>query len=454
MKRVLLGQLGSNGDCLYATTIARQIRADFPGCHLTWAISSLCRGVIENNPDVDAIWDVQLGSWADMNPTWHLFEQEAWSEVQRGRFDHAFLTQISPDHFANYDGTIRPSLFRNYPYPITVPVETVINLTDDEKQRVDDWTRSHRVRSYDKVVIFECSSKSGQSFVTPALALDVAEHVLARNPNVCFILSTHEKVASSRPAIMHGGALSLRETAALTAAASVFVGCGSGVTVAATSSAAKPNLPNIQILKESSSVFASFRHDFEYFGKPSGHFLETTSSDSQHLAQIVITALGEGIAAASDRYHQTIPITFGWYFDLIERMPLRQRRYLDAAQSLMTTARRYGWREDLVRFGDTSIWPYVRSDARAQFPHGQAIVEQFAHEIDTAHGQLGLEPSAAASRAVLKPPGSTQHTDWTSGRSLGIGRFRHAVGHWLRTRHPHLYDLVARAERFAWRMFH
>ncbi|MEQ1577992.1 MAG: hypothetical protein ABL894_10090, partial [Hyphomicrobium sp.] len=62
MTRILLGQLGSNGDCLYATTIARQIKKDFPGCHLTWAISSLCTRVLDNNPDVDEVWEVPVQS--------------------------------------------------------------------------------------------------------------------------------------------------------------------------------------------------------------------------------------------------------------------------------------------------------------------------------------------------------------------------------------------------------
>src|SRR5512138_3038540 len=42
-RRVLLGQLEANGDCVYATTVARQIKTDNPDCHLTWAIGSRCR---------------------------------------------------------------------------------------------------------------------------------------------------------------------------------------------------------------------------------------------------------------------------------------------------------------------------------------------------------------------------------------------------------------------------
>ncbi len=59
-KKILLGQLGRRGDCLYATAVARQIKEDFPVCHLTWAISSMCRPVIDNNPYVDKIWELPL----------------------------------------------------------------------------------------------------------------------------------------------------------------------------------------------------------------------------------------------------------------------------------------------------------------------------------------------------------------------------------------------------------
>ena len=54
-KKIILVQLYSNGDCLYATAVARQIKQDFPGSHLTWAIASFCKSIIINNPFVDEI---------------------------------------------------------------------------------------------------------------------------------------------------------------------------------------------------------------------------------------------------------------------------------------------------------------------------------------------------------------------------------------------------------------
>ena len=58
--------LVSLGDCLYVTAVARQIKQDYPGCHLTWAISSRCSQVIQNNPYVDEIWEVFSETMSDI----------------------------------------------------------------------------------------------------------------------------------------------------------------------------------------------------------------------------------------------------------------------------------------------------------------------------------------------------------------------------------------------------
>ena len=49
--RILLGQLGAHGDCLYATILARQLRRDYPSAFITWAISDRSSGLLANNPD-------------------------------------------------------------------------------------------------------------------------------------------------------------------------------------------------------------------------------------------------------------------------------------------------------------------------------------------------------------------------------------------------------------------
>ena len=83
--RILLGHLISNGDCLYATAIAQQIKRDFPGSHLTWAVSSFCRKIIEENPFVDEIWEIPFNWSYELLPTsWAFFEGEALKRYEEG----------------------------------------------------------------------------------------------------------------------------------------------------------------------------------------------------------------------------------------------------------------------------------------------------------------------------------------------------------------------------------
>jgi len=382
MTRILLGMLGSNGDCLYATAIARQIKQDFPGCHLTWAVASLCRNVLFNNPDVDTVWEIPLESWSEMDRTWQLFEIEAHSLGSSGHFDHVFLTQVSPARFGNYDGTVRPSLFRNYPRQISVPVDVTINLDAEEKAAVDAWFAASPAADASQVVLCECSSRSGQSFMDVGRAVELAEAITTARRKTVVIISTHDALVTDNPRIISGGSISIRQTARLTDYVDLFVGCGSGLTVAATSGTAKPGLPNIQILRRYTSVYASFRHDFGYFGKPISQFMELTSEDPSHIHAAVLAALADGFEAAKTEFDDPVPLTFDWYIELISMMLVDTGRYVDAAHSLLVTAERYGWHPSLRRFGRHFVVPFLDNDPRAQLPHRRAEAEILRAGID------------------------------------------------------------------------
>ena len=375
MTRVLLGMLGSNGDCLYATAIARQIKQDFPGCHLTWAISSLCRNVLFNNPDVDEIWEIPVASWPEIARAWALFEIEAHQLAAQGRFDRVFLTQIWPSHFENYDGTVRAPLFRNFGRPLTVPIDVTINLTEEETAGVDHWFAKSPAAHASEVVLFESSSKSGQSFMTVDLAMHLAEAITAARPQAVAIISSHEAKASANPRILSASQLSIRQTARLTHPVDLFVRCGSGLTVAATADVAKQGLPNIQVLNRHTSVYASFRHDFAFYGKPTGQFMELTSTDAGHLRSVVLAALADGFKSAKCSYDDPVPLTFDWYLHSVKTMLIDQGRFADAMHSLLITAERYGWHPLLKQFGQHLVWPRLKDDPRCVLPHRKAEVE-------------------------------------------------------------------------------
>ncbi len=384
--RVLLGQLGSLGDCFYATVLARQIKRDFPDCHLTWAISSLCKSVVRNNPHVDTIWDLEVDSWTDQEALWYAFEEELLRR-QSGRnpaFDQLILSQIWPNNFRNYDGTIRPSILRAYGGKISVPVETVISLDEEETERVESFRAKHHLDDFEHVVLFEAASKSGQSYVTPEFAMEVARKILERMPNICIIPSSHIPIESDRKEIVDGSSLSIRESAGLTHYCTQFVGCGSGLSVVATSGAAKP-LPNIQLLKGSTSVYASFAHDFEYFGKPTDHFVEMHDADAGTVATVIERICVDGVAATRSSFGpRTDEISFDFYEKLIELWLLKRLKFADAARSTLVTAERYGWQPDLLKFARYKVAPNVLSDTTCRASEVRSEMEKYIDTVWTS----------------------------------------------------------------------
>jgi hypothetical protein len=398
MDRILLGQLGANGDCLYATILARQLRQDHPGGHITWAISSQCIGLLRNNPDVDEVWEVPVSGWDDHAMAWRIFEREALRRYQRREFDLILLSQIWPSHFENYDGTIRPSILRSYGRPITVPIENVICLTDEEIENVNRFVKETDLLDCEHRILFECSSKSGQSFVTPDFAQAVADRIHDALGSATIIFSTHLPMTIRDRRSRYAGNLSLRESAFLTHHCSLFVGCGSGGSVAASSTASKP-LPMVQLLSSSTSVFASFAHDFEYFGITDRQIIEITNEKPQYAADCIVSLCQEGFATARERFGERLPLNFHHYVSQIELCLLRDHRYIDAARSLMITARRYGWAKELIDFGMHEIAPRLSLDPSWIFSFNRRVGD----ELRLALADAEKHPVLLTSQMRLNP---------------------------------------------------
>jgi hypothetical protein len=340
--RILLGQLGSFGDCLYVTAVARQIKEDHPGCHLTWAIGSPYRSILDCNPYVDAIWEVPFASRGDMDRAWRRFEREARRRHRAGEFDRLVFTQLGPDNYQNFDGTIRASLFRGYPGRITVPITPVLRLTDAEVECVRQFAAAHRLATHRNVVLFECTPASGQSYLTPAFALAAARAVLARTPDTAFILSSHESIPTGDGRIVDGSGLSFRMNAELTKYCSLLIGCSSGISWICTSDWARP-LPMIQLLKGSTSVFASMTQDAEYFGMPVDNILEIRDCTADYLAECVVATFQAGFPEARRKFHEKIPVALDFYLEVFMLSVLKQGQLLKVLRSLRLVVSRYGF---------------------------------------------------------------------------------------------------------------
>lgn len=307
-KKILLIQLMSNGDCLYATAVARQIKKDYPGCHLTWAIASFCKGIIDNNPYVDAVWEVPNVSATDRTAMSREVRKEAALKKSRGEIDDIFFTQIIDENLANYDGCIRSSIFRGYDRSITVPVKPVLRLREEEIAKAKTFAIANKLADFRNVILFEFAPQSGQIAMTPSLAINIASEIV-KNDQTVIILSSNLKIEDSNEQIIDGSKLTLRETAALTHYCTLLLGCSSGITWISTSDAAK-ELPMVQLLDPYAYWVNPISRDFERCGFSTEQVLEIYDHEPSKIVSYVNEVLNAGFAEAKKKFQVPLPLQF------------------------------------------------------------------------------------------------------------------------------------------------
>lgn len=300
--KILLVQLYSNGDCLYATAVARQIKKDFPQCVLTWAISIVCKNIILNNPYVDEIMVIDSVAKNDEKA----FRKFLFSVHQSKSWNTIIVTQISGKNQAHYDGCIRSAIFRGYQFPLKGNVQPVLRLTTNENQNVVNFAQLHHLSNYRKVVLFEFAPLSGQSALTPAQAMEIAERLILMNAAV--ILSSANKITHLNPAIIDGSNLSIRETAGLTHFCSFLIGCSSGITWLSTSDAGK-RLPMVQLLNPRANWINPISRDFSRFEIDDTGLIELYNFNTESVIECVNEALVD-FEGTKRKYHQQLPLHF------------------------------------------------------------------------------------------------------------------------------------------------
>ena len=305
-RKILLVQLFSNGDCLYATAVARQIKKDYPGCHLTWAIAGFCKSIIANNPYVDEMMEVNSVAKNDVM-AFRKFKKEVAKKKISGEFDEVFITHNMDTNQALYDGCIRSGIFRAYPNPITVPVQPVLRLSDPEINNARLFSEQNNLPNYKQVILFEFAPLSGQSAITREIAIRIAEK-LCENKDIAVILSSGNKIDHPYKNLVDGSFLSLRETAALTHYCTMLLGCSSGITWISTSDAAK-QLPMIQIINPETDWVNPVSRDFKRYGMDKSSVIELTHLNEPELVNCVKEAF-ENFNVAHAKYNQEIPVHF------------------------------------------------------------------------------------------------------------------------------------------------
>jgi hypothetical protein len=305
-RRILLVQLYSNGDCLYATAVARQIKTDYPGCHLTWLIAGFCQHIIDLNPYVDQVLVTDDVPKNDVI-TFRKLKKKVFKEKKEGLWDEVFITHNMDDNQALYDGTIRGMVFRAYPKPISVPIQPILVLSEEEKGNVKKFADKNKLSQFRNVILWEYAPQSGQS----VLSFEFVQHVaasLTQHPDVCVILSSANKFSGSER-IFDGSTLSVRENAELTYYCTLLIGCSSGITWLSTSTGAK-QLPMLQLLDPQAYFRNAPSTDFTRYGIVTGELIELINFNEDKVVEVVNSMIENGIPVTKEKYNEPLPVQF------------------------------------------------------------------------------------------------------------------------------------------------
>lgn len=293
--KILLVQLGSIGDCLLVTTVAKQIKErDYPNCHLSWMILDKCKQVIENNPYVDEVIPIYEDSIVEARTKISQFIKEL--EKQGKTFDKIIITDNDISNKKIWFGPLRSMYHRVYQEltgnKITISPEPVIYLSDSEKQKADEFAKKHKLDEEDCIsILFECMPQSGQSTMTLEKALKIASKFVKKYPNLKFVLSSKDSFQSPNKNIIDGSELSYRENAQLINHCKLLIGVSSGITWLNTSNWSN-KIPMIQYIKRYEDYFPTFSAsallDFKTLGESTENLIELyCTSDDKNLTDCI-----------------------------------------------------------------------------------------------------------------------------------------------------------------------
>ncbi len=337
-QKILLALLNSNGDCLYGTVVARQIKEiDFPGCHLTWAVNTKCKQTLLLNPYVDELWEIPTEKSLTTTSEWRKFVKQAEQRKINGDFDQIFYIQIIDKNVIHLNGEVRQSIYKNYPHPISVSNQPVLQLSEIEIKNVANFAAQHHLNRFKHVVLIECGPDSFKSALNPDSALHFAKEFAAARNDIAFILSSNKKINETNEQIIDGSTLSFRENAALTHYCDFFIGCSSGISWLCTSTAAKI-LPKILVINDNMMLNTSMCDDHRKAGLHYENIIEMLESIDvlKNVKDGLDLCLQGNFNAAKEKYHQQFHRKNFKYLYMVSQSSFSQMNLLFPIKALKT----------------------------------------------------------------------------------------------------------------------
>ncbi|MFN7920551.1 MAG: glycosyltransferase family 9 protein [Bryobacteraceae bacterium] len=80
-RRVLVIRLGAMGDIIHALPAVATLKTGIGDCHLTWLVEPRWSPLLQGNPFVDEVWELDRSDWSGI--------KQSWTRLREGGFDVA-----------------------------------------------------------------------------------------------------------------------------------------------------------------------------------------------------------------------------------------------------------------------------------------------------------------------------------------------------------------------------
>jgi ADP-heptose:LPS heptosyltransferase len=346
IERILLIQLFSNGDCLYVTAIARQIKKNHPGSYLTWIVSSKCSSMLLNNPDIDEILEVAIPNASQNEIIFNQILSEANEKKRFGLYSKIIVPQLIGNNMKYYDGLVYSSLYRSAGFEQIDDPTPKLYLTQNEYQIAKEFAQQNQLHLYKHVILFECAPQSNQLLLTDELIKEYARCIVNQG-SACVILSSPKAYRFNEPHIFDGNRLSIRETVALTHYCTLLLGCSSGISWAANSNAAK-SLNFVQILSKQAYYFNPLSLTLEKWHYSSNRILELIEFNTHKIEQVFQDIFTKDFQSARINHHQKVQISFKLHRGIIHHF-LKNRNISELITFISINIKENGFNFYMIR---------------------------------------------------------------------------------------------------------
>jgi ADP-heptose:LPS heptosyltransferase len=302
LNRYFIYQFAAFGDCLFATIVVKQLKYNDPDCEITWGISKRYVSILKNNPYVDRILEFEIDP-KTATPNEFDKHNSVINNLEKEFGSNFIHLQLLNKHIHHLFTTLRYTVIKVFGGPITVSRNAVLYLDQKEKDNVKEFIFKNEINTYSTKILFECAPSSGQSTVDYKFALQVAEKIIAKNKNVCIVLSGAFSIEVNSPQIFNANSISYRENLELINYCDLLIGCSSGISWLTICESAKP-IPMIQLLSSKSDLFAGVHFDFEINNLDNSHILEMINFDVIKTVECIEAFLKVGILETKLKFHQ------------------------------------------------------------------------------------------------------------------------------------------------------